>query len=112
MISCCVECPAFIKKDNFCKKKEIDIDQDSSNPVDLTLFGFPEWCPLSDVEIVGDNLSIGFKKIARQILKRLDLDLDDDSITLISHYLSTTVDIKDSRGAKKKSKDLFDLSSS
>jgi hypothetical protein len=65
------------------------------------MLGFPEWCLLPDVEIMGDNLSIELKKVARQILKRLDLDLDDDSVTLISHYLSTVVDIKDFKYSKK-----------
>jgi hypothetical protein len=113
-ISCCAECPAFIKKENFCKKEEVIIDQDTSNPVSLALIGFPEWCPLPDVEIVGNNLSIELKKVARQILKRLDLDSDDDSVTSISHYLSTVVDIKDFKGAKEKAEgnDLFGLPAS
>jgi hypothetical protein len=113
-ISCCAECPAFIRKDSFCEKEETVIEQDSSNPVDLTLLGFPEWCPLPDVEIVGDNLSVELKKVARQILKRLDLDLDDDSVSSVSHYLSTVVDIKDFKGAKEKEEgnDLFGLPTS
>jgi hypothetical protein len=114
IISCCAECPAFSIKDNFCEKEEYVIEQDTSDPVDLTLLGFPEWCPLPDAEIAGDNLSVELKKISRQILKRLDLDLDDDSVTSVSHYLSTVVDIKDFKGAKKKSKghDLFSLPAS
>jgi hypothetical protein len=113
-ISCCAECPAFVRKDNFCKKNEMDIEQDSSNPVDLTLLGFPGWCPLPDVEIAGDSLSAELKRIARQVLKRLDLDLDDDSVTSISHYLSTVVDIKDFKGAKEKaeSNGLFSMPAS
>jgi hypothetical protein len=113
-ISCCAECPAFIRKDNLCKKEGWTIEQDSSSPVDLTLLGFPEWCPLPDVEIVGDNLSVELKKVARQILKRLDLDLDDDSVSSVSHYLSTVVDIKDFKGAKEKAEgdDLFGLPAS
>jgi hypothetical protein len=113
-ISCCAECPAFIRKDSFCEKEETVIEQDSSNPVDLTLLGFPEWCPLPDVEIVGDNLIVELKKVARQILKRLDLDLDDDSVSSVSHYLSTVVDIKDFKGAKEKAEgnDLFGLPTS
>jgi hypothetical protein len=113
-ISCCAECPAFIKKENICKKEEMSIDQDTSSLVDLTLIGFPEWCPLPDVEIVGDNLGVEIKKVARQILKRLDLDLDDEFVTSVSHYLSTVVDIKDFKGAKEKEKnnDLFGLSAS
>jgi hypothetical protein len=113
-ISCCAECPAFVKKDYLCKKKEMVIEQDVSSSVDLTLIGFPEWCPLPDVEIVGDNLSVELKKVARQILKRLDLDSDDDSVSSISHYLSTVVDIKDFKGEKEKAEgnDLFGLSAS
>jgi hypothetical protein len=113
-ISCCAECPAFLKKDVFCKKEEMVIEQDSSNLVDLTLLGFPEWCSLPDVEIVGDSLSVELKKVARQILKRLDLDSDDDSVTSISHYLSTVVDVKDFKGAKEKAEgnDLFGLPTS
>jgi hypothetical protein len=113
-ISCCAECPAFIKKEDFCEKEEMTVDQDSSNPVSLALIGFPEWCPLPDVEIMGDNLSIELKKVARQILKRLDLDSDDDSVTSISHYLSKVVDIKDFKGAKEKMEgnDLFRLPAS
>jgi hypothetical protein len=101
-ISCCAECPAFIKKDNFCKKKDAIIEQDTSNPANLILIGFPEWCPLPDVEIIGDNLDVKLKKVARQILKQLDLDLDDDSVISIFHYLSTVVDVKDFKGAKEK----------
>jgi hypothetical protein len=113
-ISCCAECPAFDKKKDICKKEGLSLAQDSSTPVDLTLIGFPEWCSLPDVEIIGNNLDIEIKKVARQILKRLDLDSDDDSVTSISHYLSTVVDIKDFKGAKEKteSHDLFDLSAS
>jgi hypothetical protein len=113
-ISCCAECPAFSRKDNFCKKEEIHIDQDTSNPIDLTLLGFPEWCSLPDVEIMGDNLGVELKKVARQILKRFDLESDDDSVSSISHYLSTVVDIKDFKGAKEKAEgnDLFGLSAS
>jgi hypothetical protein len=113
-ISCCAECPAFIKKDGFCKKKERVIEQNASNHVDLTLLGFPEWCPLPDVEIVGDSLSVEFRKIARQILKRLDWEPDDDSVISISHYLSTVVDVKDFKGAKEKAEgnDLFGMSAS
>jgi hypothetical protein len=113
-ISCCVECPAFVKKDSFCKKKEMIVEQDASNPVDLSLIGFPDWCSLPDVEIVGDSLSVELKKVARQILKRLDLDSDDDSVTSISHYLSTVVDVKDFKGVKEKAEgnDLFSLPAS
>jgi hypothetical protein len=113
-ISCCAECPAFISKDNFCKKKEVAIKQETSNSVDLTLLGFPEWCPLPDVEIIGDSLSVELKKVARQILKRLDLDSDDDSVSSISHYLSTVVDIKDFKGEKEKAEgnDLFGMPAS
>ncbi|MDR2408148.1 MAG: hypothetical protein LBE13_08560 [Bacteroidales bacterium] len=114
IISCCAECPAFISKNNFCEKEEEIVEQDVSNPVDVTLIGFPEWCPLSDIEIVRSSLSVELKKISRQILKRLDLDLDDDSVTSISHYLSTVVDVKDFKGAKEKAEgnDLFSLPAS
>jgi hypothetical protein len=113
-ISCCAECPAFVTKNNICKKEEMIIDRDTSSPVSLSLIGFPEWCPLPDVEIVGDNLSVELKRVARQILKRLDLDSDDDSVISISHYLSKVVDIKDFKGAKEKteSNDLFSLPAS
>jgi hypothetical protein len=113
-ISCCAECPAFISKNIFCNKMDMGIEQDTSSPVDLTLVGFPEWCPLPDVEIVGDNLSVELKKVARQVLKRLDVYFDDDDVTSISHYLSTVVDIKDFKGAKEKAEgnDLFDLPAS
>jgi hypothetical protein len=111
-ISCCAECPAFIRKDNSCEKEELKIDHDISSPVDLALIGFPEWCPLPDFEVVGNNLNNEFRKVARKILKRLDLDSDDESVSSISHYLSTVVDIKDFKGAeeKEKSNDLFGLS--
>jgi hypothetical protein len=114
IISCCAECPAFAKKDSFCEKEESLIEQDTSNPVDLTLLGFPEWCPLPDVEIMGANLSVELRRVARQILKRLDLDSDDDSVSSISHYLSTVVDIKDFKDEKKKAEGngLFGLSAS
>jgi hypothetical protein len=114
-ISCCAECPAFIKRDYFCEKEELLIEeQDTSSPVDLTLTGFPDWCPLPDVEIVRDDFNAKLKKVARQILKRLDLDSDDDSVTLISHYLSTVVEIKDFKGAKNKAEgnELFSLPAS
>jgi hypothetical protein len=113
-ISCCAECPAFVSKSYFCKKESWVVEQDTSNSVDLTLLGFPDWCPLPDVKIVGDSLGVELKKVARQILKRLDLDLDDDSVTSISHYLSTVVDIKDFKGAKEKaeSNDLFSMPAS
>jgi hypothetical protein len=113
-ISCCAECPAFIRKDNFCEKEGYLIEQDTSDPIDLTLISFPEWCPLPDVESMGDS-SIGeFRKIARQILKRLGFDFDDDSVISIAHYLSTVVDIKDFKGAKEKAEgnDLFCLPAS
>jgi hypothetical protein len=114
IISCCAECPAFIRKDNSCEKEELIIEQDTSNPVDLIFTGFPKWCPLPDIEIIGDNLSVEFKKIARQVLKRIDFDFDDDSVSSIAHYLSTVVDIKDFKDAKEKTKsnDLFGLSAS
>jgi hypothetical protein len=113
-ISCCAECPAYNKKNNFCKRKEMTIDQDASNPVDLTLIGFPEWCPLSDAVIVGSDLSVELKRIARQILKRLDISFDDDDVSSIFHYLSTVVDVKGFKGAKEKSKGdgLFSLPAS
>jgi hypothetical protein len=118
-ISCCAECPVCrFRKDReaYCEKQGWLIEEDSGNPVNIVLIGFPEWCPLPDVEIVGDSLSVELKKIARQILKRLDLDLDDDSVILISHYLSTVVDIKGFKGAKEKAKaegnDLFSLPAS
>jgi hypothetical protein len=113
-ISCCAECHAFIKKDILCRKEARIIDQDASNPVSLALIGFPEWCPLPDVEVVGDSLSVELRKIARQILKRLDFDLDDESVTSISHYLSTVVDIKDFKYAKEKAEGdgLFSLPTS
>jgi hypothetical protein len=114
VISCCAECPAFNSKKRFCNKEELVIEQDTSNPVGLTLLGFPEWCPLSDVELVGDSLGVRLRGISRQILKRLDLDFDDDEVTLISHYLSTVVDIKDFKGAKEKTEgnDLFGMPAS
>jgi hypothetical protein len=114
VISCCAECPAFIKKDGVCGKKEKAIKQDTSSIVDLTLIGFPEWCPLPDVELVGDSLGVELKRVARQILKRLDLDSDDDAVTSISHYLSTVVDIKDFKGDKENTegRGLFDVSAS
>jgi hypothetical protein len=102
MISCCAECPAFVKEDNLCGKEEISIGKGDPDPAAAVLLGFPEWCPLSDVKVAGDGLDAGFKKIARQILKRLDLDTDDDSVTLVSHYLSTVTDIKDFKGEKQK----------
>jgi hypothetical protein len=110
-ISCCAECPAFIRKDNSCEKEELIIEQDTSNPVSSILLGFPEWCPLPDVNIVGESLGAELKKISRQILKRLDLDSNDDSVTLISHYLSTVVDVKGFKGNKEKVErnNLFDL---
>jgi hypothetical protein len=115
-ISCCGECPAFVKKGNknLCKKKEFTFDQDTSNAVDLTLVGFPEWCPLPDVELVGDSLGMELKRITRQILKRLDWDFDDDTVTSISHYLSTVVEVKDFKREKEKAEgnDLFGLSAS
>jgi hypothetical protein len=100
ILSCCAECPAFIGNSNYCQKRDRVIEQETSNFVDTALLGFPDWCPLLDVEIVGDSLNAELKKIARQILKRLDLDSDDDSVTCISHYLSTVVDVKDFKGAK------------
>jgi hypothetical protein len=113
ILSCCAECPVF-RKDNFCGKEDRSIEQDTSNPVDLILIGFPEWCPLPDAEIIGDNLNAEIKRVARQVLKRLDLDLDDDAVSSVSHYLSTVVDIKDFKGAKEKSEgnDLFGLPTS
>jgi hypothetical protein len=113
-ISCCAECPALIRNGRFCNKQEREIEQDTSNPVDLILIGFPEWCPLPDVELIGDSLGVELKRVARQVLKRLDLDSDDDSVSSIAHYLSTVVDIKDFKGAKEKSEgnDLFGVSTS
>jgi hypothetical protein len=101
-ISCCAECPAYSKKNNSCKRKEMIIDQDTSNPVGFTLLGFPEWCPLPDVEIVGNSLGVELKRIARQILKRLEIYFDDDDVASVSHYLSTVVDIKDFKGSREK----------
>jgi hypothetical protein len=108
-ISCCAECPAFIRRGTFCKKEELTIEGDTSNPVDLILIGFPEWCPLPDIALVGDSLDVGLRRVSRQILKRLDLDLDDGTVTSISHYLSTVVCIKDSKGEKEKNNDLFGM---
>jgi hypothetical protein len=107
-LSCCAECPAFIGKNAFCQKRERVIDQDASSPGDAAVLGFPEWCPLPDVEIVANTLNAELKRISRQILKRLDLDTDDDSVTSISHYLSTVVDVKDSKCTKRN--DLFGVS--
>jgi hypothetical protein len=101
-ISCCAECPAFLKKNNFCKKNEMSIGQDSSDTVNMILLGFPEWCSLPDVEIAGNDLNVELKKVARQILKRLDLDTDDSSVTSVFHYLNTVVDIKGFKDAKEK----------
>jgi hypothetical protein len=113
-LSCCAECPAFIGKSGFCQKQDRFTEQEASNPVNESLLGFPDWCPLPDVEIVGDGLNAELKKVARQILKRLDLDPDDDSVTSVSHYLSTVVDVKDFKDAKKKMEGdgLFGLPSS
>jgi hypothetical protein len=117
MISCCAECPAYRfrqGREPYCEKQGWLIEGSSENPVNPAFVGFPEWCPLPDVEIVGSSLSVGLRKVARQILKRLDLDSDDDSVALVSHYLSTVVDIKGFKGAKEKAEgnDLFSLSAS
>jgi hypothetical protein len=106
-ISCCAECPAYrfrAGREPYCEKQGWLIEGDSENSVNPALTGFPEWCPLPDVEIVGGGLSVELKRIARQILKRLDLEPDEESVVLISHYLSTVVDVKDFKGAKEKSK--------
>jgi hypothetical protein len=95
-------------REPYCEKQGWLIEGRSEDPVNSALIGFPEWCPIPDVEIAGSRLSLGFRKIARQILKRLDLDSDDDSVTLISHYLSTVVDIKDMKEMAG-SNDLFGL---
>jgi hypothetical protein len=101
-ISCCAECPAFVKEGHFCKKRELMVEQDTSSPVDSTLVGSPDWCPLPDAVVAGNNMNIKYRKIARQILKCLDLELDDDSVTSIAHYLSTVVEIKDLKRMKGK----------
>jgi hypothetical protein len=88
-------------REPYCEKRGWLIEGDSENPVSPALIGFPEWCPLPDVEIVGGGLSVDLKRVARQILKQLDLDLDDDSVISISHYLSTVVDVTYFKGAKK-----------
>jgi hypothetical protein len=100
--------------EHYCERRGWLIDGDRGNPVSPALIGFPKWCPLSDVEIAGDDLSVEFRKIARQILKRMDLDSDDDSLVSISHYLSTVVDIKDVKNAKEKAEGdgLFSVSAS
>jgi hypothetical protein len=110
MISCCAECPAFIKKNNSCKREGMIIKRDASNPVSLALIGFPEWCPLSDAEFAGGDFNVELKKIARQILKRLDVDFDDDLVVSIFHYLSEVVEVKNCKGAKERAEGggLFD----
>jgi hypothetical protein len=99
-ISCCAECPAFIRKSGLCQKGQQVVERDSSNPVDMALLGFPDWCPLPDIEIAGDSLTAELKKVARRLLKLLDLPPDDDLVTSIVHYLSTVVDVKDFKGVK------------
>jgi hypothetical protein len=101
-ISCCSECPAFIGKNCFCQKQNRFTEQEASNPVNESRLGFPDWCPLPDVEIAGGSLNAELRKVARRILKGLDRDYDDDSVTSIAHYLSTVVDVKDFRDAKNK----------
>jgi hypothetical protein len=109
-ISCCAECPVFFKKGNLCKKRGRGIEQDASNSIDSALLGFPDWCPLPDVEIAGDSLGAELKRIARQILKRLDLDMEEDFIIPIAHYLSTVVDVRSFKSVKTKENDLFNVS--
>jgi hypothetical protein len=115
-ISCCAECPALAEKgnQNFCQKNGFTFVQDTSSPVGLVLIGFPEWCPLPDVEIVGDSMGTELKRITRQILKRLDWDFDDDTVTSIAHYLSTVVNVKDFGREKEKAEGngLFSLPAS
>jgi hypothetical protein len=94
IISCCAECPAFLKNKNFCKKSEKKIHQNRSMSVDSIFLGFPDWCPLSSVEVVGDSLDAELNKISRQILKNLHILPNDDIVVSISHYLSKVVDIK------------------
>jgi hypothetical protein len=108
IISCCAECPAFGKKNNLCRKVERITDCEFGM-AGAAILGFPEWCPLPDTEIAGDGMNTKFKRIARQILKRLELGLDDDSVTSVAHYLSTVVNIKDPDGIKTEPGGLFEV---
>jgi hypothetical protein len=106
MISCCGECPAFIRKHNLCRKRDKVVEQEASTPVDCIMLGFPDWCPLSDIEIVGGGLNSELRRIVRRVLKMLEWDADDSAVTSVANYLSTVVDVKGLREVKEN--DLFE----
>jgi hypothetical protein len=80
----------------YCEKQIRRIEEDSENPVNPALVGFPEWCPLKAVETSGD-LNTNYKKEVKQIMRIMEDDSNPDAITEAAHYLNSVVE-----DAKKK----------
>jgi hypothetical protein len=98
IISCCAECPAYKLRQNripHCEKLNQRIDDNTENPVNLALVGFPEWCPLEIVDELG-NIDTDYKKEVKRIMQIMEEETPE-ALHEASHYLNSLV-----RDAKKK----------
>jgi hypothetical protein len=99
IISCCAECSAYklrLGRTPYCEKQNRRIEEDSENPVNPVLIGFPEWCPLKAVDSTGEP-NVNYKKEVKQIIRIMEDNSNLDAITEAAHYLNSVVE-----DAKKK----------
>jgi hypothetical protein len=80
----------------YCEKQSRRIEEDSENPVNPALIGFPEWCPLKTVNTAGEPKT-NYKKEIKQIMRIMEDDSSPDAVTEAAHYLNSVVE-----DAKKK----------
>jgi hypothetical protein len=98
-ISCCGECPAYkirMGRTPYCEKQGRRIDEDTENPINPALIGFPAWCPLNSVAISGET-NIDYRNEVKQIIRIVEDNSFPDALAEASHYLNSVV-----KDAKKK----------
>jgi hypothetical protein len=94
IISCCAECPAYklrMGRMSYCEKQEQRIKENSENPVNSAMVGFPEWCPLETIETAGKT-NIDYRKEVKQILRIVANDFNPDNFLEASHYLNKVIE--------------------
>jgi hypothetical protein len=66
--------------------------EEDSKDFNLTLMGFPEWCPLDTME---SSKMIDYKKEVKQIMQIMQIMPDDfsqDELLEASHYLNRVIE--------------------
>jgi hypothetical protein len=82
----------------FCEKESSRIDEDSENPINPALVGFPEWCPL-ETAVISEGQNTDYKREVKQIMRIID-NASPDAFQEASHYLNSVIE-----NAKKKAKE-------